>query len=506
MTLSKKAPELEYAPVPVFDIQQQDMQMMKELLLAIDSLEFEEITGLSKSTVEPELLPLTTLPLGVPGRPDEGRIQISTVIYDPEKQLCKMWYTAYKPFCGDLTFPAFTAYAESRDGIHWVKPELGLVEEGGSRKNNLLPPFGAGTISSILRDRDGLYRAAVDKIMLTPEMIKDEALRRQCDAIPMEAFMGIAESKDGLHWEFRGNPEKPAILEKIEMVRLSHGKNDSYVICGQQMRPWCDEPDYQRVVTFFESQDLKTWKKMPGYYQPDGIGQSHIGIARIGKFGNSFLGLAGRFHDAPELPDQYMEVDLVLSRNAYSWENLCPEHSFLRRGGACTWNCGSILQAEGCVEMGDDLYLYFSAGNLGNCPYSKIRPGYAKIKKYRFGYLALKVGWDIGFQGVRKGYLRTRKISRITANDHICINADNFERGGSIRAALMDSEGNPIHGFSFAEAIPIQKEGISIPLLWQNQPTLPEEFHISLEFSGGIFRTDSPRLYALMISENLGAD
>ncbi len=29
-------------------------------------------------------------------------------------------------------------YAESKDGIHWTKPELGLVEFGGSRKNNIL--------------------------------------------------------------------------------------------------------------------------------------------------------------------------------------------------------------------------------------------------------------------------------------------------------------------------------------------------------------------------------
>lgn len=478
---------------------------MKEILLAIDSLEFEEISGLSLSTIEPELLPLTSLPLGSPGCPDEGRIQINTVIFDPQKNLCRMWYAAYKPFCGDQTFPAFTAYAESTDGIHWVKPDLGLIEYAGSRKNNLLPRFGAGKISSILYDTDGVYRATVDKIILTPDMIENEELRRQCDAIPMEAFMGIAESNDGLHWEYRGDPGKPAIPEKIEVVRLSHGKNGSYVICGQQMRPWCDEPDYQRVVTFFESQDLKSWRKIPGYYQPDGIGQSHIGIARIGKFGDSFLGLAGRFHDAPELPDQSMDVDLVLSRDAYSWKNLCPEHSFLRRGGACTWNCGSILQAEGSVEMGDDLFLYFSAGDLGNSPYSKVRPGYAKIKKYRFGYLALKVGWDIGFQGVRKGHLRTRKISRATPDDQIHINADNFQWGGTIRAALTDGEGNPISGFSFEESCPIQKEGISIPLLWQNQPSLPQEFHLSLEFSGGTFRAESPRLYALQISEKTGA-
>ena len=34
--------------------------------------------------------------------------------------------------------PLFACYAESRDGIHWVKPELGLFEFAGSKKNNIV--------------------------------------------------------------------------------------------------------------------------------------------------------------------------------------------------------------------------------------------------------------------------------------------------------------------------------------------------------------------------------
>jgi len=29
-------------------------------------------------------------------------------------------------------------YAESKDGIHWIKPELGLVEFNGSKQNNII--------------------------------------------------------------------------------------------------------------------------------------------------------------------------------------------------------------------------------------------------------------------------------------------------------------------------------------------------------------------------------
>src|SRR5262249_10800498 len=33
---------------------------------------------------------------------------------------------------------ALTGYAESRDGVHWWKPELGVVEFRGSKANNLI--------------------------------------------------------------------------------------------------------------------------------------------------------------------------------------------------------------------------------------------------------------------------------------------------------------------------------------------------------------------------------
>ena len=31
-----------------------------------------------------------------------------------------------------------TCYAESKDGIHWTKPDLGLFEFDGSKKNNIV--------------------------------------------------------------------------------------------------------------------------------------------------------------------------------------------------------------------------------------------------------------------------------------------------------------------------------------------------------------------------------
>lgn len=54
----------------------------------------------------------------------------------------RLYYMAdhYTIIDGELTMPhpLYYCYAESNDGIHWRKPELGLIEFNGSKKNNIM--------------------------------------------------------------------------------------------------------------------------------------------------------------------------------------------------------------------------------------------------------------------------------------------------------------------------------------------------------------------------------
>jgi len=53
---------------------------------------------------------------------------------------CRMYYQAcHQILRGEpAAHPAFMCYAESPDGIHWVKPKLGLVEFAGTKDNNIV--------------------------------------------------------------------------------------------------------------------------------------------------------------------------------------------------------------------------------------------------------------------------------------------------------------------------------------------------------------------------------
>lgn len=96
---------------------------------------------------------------------------------------------------GELTHDMVWCYAESKDGIHWTKPDLGLFEFNGSRQNNIVfasRDFGSFHFKltdnvTVFKDQnpavppDALYKALVD---------------RRDPAWVLLAF----KSPDGIHW------------------------------------------------------------------------------------------------------------------------------------------------------------------------------------------------------------------------------------------------------------------------------------------------------------------
>src|SRR5262249_36026537 len=113
-------------------------------------------------------------------RPWEDRFCFyTTVLKDGGKYL--MYYRSY--FGGVTTKGEGTGYAESTDGIHWTKPDLGLVEFEGSRKNNLIEPPGK-QFTAFIDGRAGVPAA--------------ERFKGNCEDKP--GLVGWT-SGDGIHWK-----------------------------------------------------------------------------------------------------------------------------------------------------------------------------------------------------------------------------------------------------------------------------------------------------------------
>ena len=90
------------------------------------------------------------------------------------------------------THPLTTCYAESRDGVRWVKPKLGIVEFNGSKENNIIR-IGDGC-SNFTPFKDTNPKCPPEARYKALSSAGDEVERKKKPALQAH------QSADGLHW------------------------------------------------------------------------------------------------------------------------------------------------------------------------------------------------------------------------------------------------------------------------------------------------------------------
>ena len=129
--------------------------------------------------------------------------------------LLRMYYKAWQLTVheGKLIqpHPLFACYAESRDGIHWEKPELGLVEFNGSTKNNIL--LAPGRIGNVDAD-PGHIAVFKDDFPSCPPEARYKAIVRSRGPNGLLPF----KSADGLRWFPMS--DGPVITEGPSILRI----------------------------------------------------------------------------------------------------------------------------------------------------------------------------------------------------------------------------------------------------------------------------------------------
>ncbi|MFN7918727.1 MAG: hypothetical protein U0Q16_01440 [Bryobacteraceae bacterium] len=170
---------------------------------------------------------------GPEGSPDFGHaILYGTVLHDGRK--FRMWYLGmsqrrvekgqapgyWRPMC----------YAESDDGVQWTKPELGLVEFNGNKRNNICliegEPFALTRVNDFLSilyephepDKRKRFKAAY---IAHPQY---DDIRGGMSKVGTKegrvAAMVIATSADGLSWKVLGDRKCNAGGERFEVTSL----------------------------------------------------------------------------------------------------------------------------------------------------------------------------------------------------------------------------------------------------------------------------------------------
>lgn len=145
--------------------------------LFVDRFLIDSLNGCRMKLHEPRLAPAMDQPA--------NNMEYGTVIKDGD--LYRLYTRDGRGAKRDGDAPEVTRYCESHDGIHWIWPNLGLVEIDGSKNNNVIlhePPF-CHNFAPMLDARPGV-----------PESERFKAL-----AGTVKSMLFAFVSADGIRWK-----------------------------------------------------------------------------------------------------------------------------------------------------------------------------------------------------------------------------------------------------------------------------------------------------------------
>jgi hypothetical protein len=448
---------------------------------------------------------------GPEGAPDHGHaVLYGTVIKDGGK--FRMWYLGmiqkeikngqipdyWRPMC----------YAESTDGVHWIKPELGLVDFTGSRKNNICliegEPFSLTRVNdflSVLHDPADPDPARRYKAAFIAHVPYDDIPGGMSKVGPKEKRICstiCATSADGLRWKVVGDRPANAGGERFEVSSL-YRFGDFYYTTGQLISPWswrADGSDVGRVMLAYRSPDFKTWSqaKAFAYARPGQLAnppikgqQMHMG-AGLWNRGNVMVGLHGIWQDVPSAPSQFVkglqiDLGLIMSNDGIHFREPVPDFKIIAHGKESEWDDGALLQAHAFVNEGDKTMIWYSQWDwdTGEKRSSK-EIGLATLRRDGFGYLSRKED-DNDAQFI---------TSTFTAGK-ASINVDGITPEAPLTVQLLDHLDQPISGY----VATITQNGTHQPIEWSQ--ALPKGRGVALRVN---FPADSSaKVYALYVED-----
>lgn len=369
-----------------------------------------------------------------------------------------------------------TCYAESRDGIHWTKPELGRVTIGGSTANNVIL---SDTSDTFTHNFCPFYDHRTD---VDPE--------RQYKALGGTEKSGLIAfvSADGIHWQRL--QEEPVITEGLfdsQNVSFWSAAESTYVC---YFRSWTGEGySGYRTVSRCTSPDFIHWSE-PVEMTYGNTPAEHIYINQTHPYFRAphiYVATAARF-----LPDrQILTREQALSVGVDSTYKLkgCSEAVLMTsRGG----NRYDRTFMGGLIRPGIGLENWVPRSNypaLNVVPTDSthmslyLTQNYAQDSAHLHRY-SLRLD---GFASLHAPYAggSWTSVPLLFTGDRLSLNMAT-SAAGSIRVELRDSRGKALPGFKLKACTPIIGNELDRTVVWKGNPDLsawagvPVRIHMEL--------------------------
>ncbi|MBX7258873.1 MAG: hypothetical protein K1Y02_21095 [Candidatus Hydrogenedentes bacterium] len=474
--------------------------------LFLDDAVIAKMSGLTRTMHQPEKRGAVLKP-DIPT--DGDLIQIrGEPVWIPEEGVYKILYFA----CArDPKYSFGIALATSKDGLHWDKPNLGLVEALGSKDNNWI---------------------AIPEEIAWPENAMEGFVYDPDDPNPAHRYKGLmgatrrrpVVSPDCIHWSPLGDAVIPSSDEGHLLHDRAHKQYCAIVKTGNE---------YGRAFSIATSTDFEHWtpnrllfgadaidQKMapdvinrrlnnpnmlgPFFVEPnpavtpvpnDGLMHQPIWRAEVYNVGvftyeGFYIGLPSMYYPtATCLPernntDGFHEIQLIASRDLNSWIRLGDRKPFIECSGIEKGRIGvydrtQILAANAPLVKDDELWFYYSGLKWRDSNYGLNKDGSPRDPatltdeeradlKDGWGAACLAVLRRDGFVSLDSGYfagsLTTRPFK--LNGKRLYINAAAAK--GQVTVELMSKDGRSIRGYSDSDCTPVVGDRVRAEVTWKD--------------------------------------
>lgn len=383
-----------------------------------------------------------------------------TVLFDKQDQLFKIWYQTVAGF--ESGPENVVCYATSSDGVHWQKPNLGLIDYNGLRANNIV------IRSSTFENFDECFSVVIDT-QETDFKKRYKAIfwSPKHDDYPHAVWS--ATSADGIQWKKSDKPILRSVADATSFF-FDH-LQDRYVAVP---RPLDDQ--ISKAVSF--STDFKTWTVPQTVLRPlpekEKAGEAREQIYNMYPFTyeSMYLGIAQVYYWHPRWA---LEGEWMYSRDCLKWIRPEPWQPHLPVGGPGEFDRANNSFSSGPpLRVGDQLYFYYSGRSYRHREYHHYPFGKEEQDsgpwEAAIGMATLRVdgfaSLDAPFGPDR--YVLTQPL--VFQGKHLHINAKcNW---GNIQVELLTDQGKPIPGFTANDCDLIRQDATDIRVSWQENPDL----------------------------------
>jgi hypothetical protein len=413
------------------------------------------------------------------------------VLYEEGKY--RMWYYANAlkdpdvPYERDNHIAGPVCYAESDDGISWIKPNLGQVEFRGSKDNNAIAlPAEQTSGVHVIKDEEDPDPQRLYKIVYNTWNGKTWVFR-------------TGTSSDGLHWKAADDFAIDDFLETGGLYKF----NGLYVVNGQRILYSDGGNRSGRQGNAVLSPDFDNW--LPGHTdafllpEPDHpadrghlkpYDQVHIGVSAA-SFGNVLVGLYGIWHNAGPWEERQptngwfghgrtsCDLGLVVSNDGLHFREPVKGKAYISQfDSPVTPIPGKryptllVQSGNGILNVGDETRIYF--GRWRNADYGKGYMGevaLATLPRDRWGAIGigpsnLSPEDEEPFQIKNHGSVWSAPVRLPASGCKVVLNA---EQTSGLTVEISDENFQLLPDYSGANGgKSVEEVGLDCPVAWSS--------------------------------------